>query len=273
MRVLFMGRKPAASVALRHMVDRGWDVVAVVAPQHPAESSTETYWRPLLRDTARELGIPVVSDTLVNMALNAGDGMLPGGQNLNDLDLVLSFLFWKKIHKPVIDAARIGCFNFHPAPLPEYRGRRGYNFAILEGEPEYGASCHWVSERFDEGDLVEVRRFPIGLRETAYSLEQKTTRVLLEIFDDFVAKVASGAAVAKTPQGPGRSATKRELLEAMRVVSSDSPEHLERKVRAFWYPPHHGAYVEIGGRRYTLVDDETLEALGRYLHGSRERPF
>lgn len=273
MKVLFMGRKPEASLALRHLVDTGFDVVAVVAPLHPLESSTATFWRPLLRDTARELGLPVIQDEVIYQVLAEGGGVLPTGQSLRGLDLVISFLFWKKIRKPLIELPKIGCFNFHPAPLPKFRGRRGYNFAILEDETEYGASCHWVTDQFDEGALVEVRRFPIAPRETAFSLEQKTMRVMLEMFKDLVARVGAGADLPKIPQGSGRSATKQEMLAAMRVDPGEAPELLDRRVRAFWYPPHHGAYMEIGGRKYTLVDEETLNLLGRYLHGSRKKPY
>ena len=36
----------------------------------------------------------------------------------------------------------------------------------------------------------------------------------------------------------------------------------ERRVRAFWYPPYEGAYVEAGGTRYAVVSKEVLDALG-----------
>jgi len=273
MKALFMGRKPAASAALRHLVDVGVEVVAVVAPLHPSESSMATFWRPLLRDTAQELGIPVAHDQAIYDALASRGGVLPSGQRIDDIDLVLSFLFWKKIEKPLIAVPRLGCFNFHPAPLPEFRGRRGYNFAILEQHAEYGASVHWVSERFDEGDLVEVRRFPIAPHETAFSLEQRTMPVLFEMFTDFIARVKAGQPIERRPQGKGQSATLEQMRAAMRIDLSESPELMERRVRAFWYPPHHGAYLEIGGKRFTLVDDETLNLLGRFLHHSREKPY
>ncbi|MFA6034204.1 MAG: methionyl-tRNA formyltransferase, partial [Myxococcota bacterium] len=61
LKIIFMGRKPAASVALRRLVDRGVEVVAVVAPLHPEQPVDSTFWRPLLRNTAKELGIPVVT--------------------------------------------------------------------------------------------------------------------------------------------------------------------------------------------------------------------
>ena len=194
-------------------------------------------------------------------------GRISGG-----IDLVLSFLYWKRIRRSLIDLPRVGCFNFHPGPLPEFRGRRGYNFAILDAVPEYGASCHWVAEEIDEGDLVEVRRFPVGAHETALSLESRTMRVLVEMFDDFIARVTAGIEVPRRPQGAGRSVSRGQMLAAMRADLTEAPDELERKIRAFWYPPHHGAYVEVGGRKYTLVDEETLSRLGRFLHGSRSKP-
>lgn len=261
MRVIFLGRKPAASAALESLVRRGAEVVAVVAPM---EADPAPHWRPLLQDTAAQLGLPVVRDEELYAAL-----ALPGdqpGPRLERIDLVISFLFWRRIRGPLIQLPALGCFNFHPAPLPMFRGRRGYNFAILEGEPEYGASAHWVSEGFDEGDLVEVRTFPIIEGETALSLERRTMGVMLDMFDDFIDLVASGRPIPRTPQGNGRSATKVELLAAMEVLPTDTAEVVARKARAFWYPPHHGAHITIGGRTFTLVDDEILEQLGRKYH-------
>jgi len=50
---------------------------------------------------------------------------------LEGLDLVLSFLFSKRTHAPLIELPRLGCLNFHPAPLPDLRGVGSYNVAIL----------------------------------------------------------------------------------------------------------------------------------------------
>ena len=272
LKIIFMGRKPAASVALRRLVDRGVEVVAVVAPLHPEQPVDSTFWRPLLRNTAKELGIPVVTDEKLYECLAHPDGEECRKLRINDLDLVVSFLFWKKIRKSLIEAPRLGCFNFHPAPLPEFRGRRGYNFAILEGSEEYGATVHWVDEGIDTGDVVEVRRFKIAQLETAFSLEQRTMALMLEMFDDFIEGVIVGNRISRIPQGPGKSATKKEMLDASVVQFDDDPELISRKARAFWYPPHSGATIEIGGKKFTIVDEETLSRLGRFMHGSRDKP-
>jgi len=256
-----MGRKPASCEALWHLIDRGVEVAAVVAPA----PMKDTIGGLRLSDAAADLRLPVVSadriyDVLAGRSTNADI-------DLGRIDLVLSFLFWRRIERPLIDLPRIGCFNFHPAPLPGFRGRRGYNFAILEGCTEYGASVHYVADTLDTGDLVSVRTFPVAPDETALSLERKTLRLLVGMFGEFVDGVCAGAPIPRTPQGPGRSATKEEMLAAARIRPDDAEPVVARKVRAYWYPPYEGATVDVQGRRFTLVDREILADVGRLVHG------
>jgi methionyl-tRNA formyltransferase len=57
------------------------------------------------------------------------------------------------------------------------------------------------------------------------------------------------------PQGEGRYVDRAEF-ESLRVVRPG--DDLERKLRAFWHPPHPGAVLEVDGRRLTLVDERLL---------------
>ena len=121
-----------------------------------------------------------------------------------DVDVVISFLFWKLIREPLVTLGRIGCLNFHPAPLPDLRGLGGYNVAILEGMREWGVSCHFVDESFDTGDLVEVERFPIDPDSaTAFSLDLESQERLLGLFQRVMGMAMAGEELPRTPQGPG----------------------------------------------------------------------
>ena len=128
--------------------------------------------------------------------------------------------------------------------------------AILEGRDEWGVSCHFVDERFDTGDLVEVERFPIDSGgETAFSLDLASQERLLELFQRVMTRALAGEELPRTPQGEGRYVTRKEFDELRRVRPGDD---LERKLRAFWYPPHPGAVIELDGRLLTLVDERLL---------------
>jgi methionyl-tRNA formyltransferase len=193
-------------------------------------------------------GLQLVSERELYDAAGRGD--------LDGVDLVVSFLFWNRIREPLISLGRIGCINLHPAPLPDLRGVGGYNVAILEGRTEWGVSCHFVDDTIDTGDLVEVERFPIDpAGETALSLDVLSQERLLALFQRVVGRALAGEALPREPQGEGRYVS-REELEWLRVVREG--DDLERKLRAFWYPPWPGAVIDVAGRRLTLVDERLL---------------
>jgi methionyl-tRNA formyltransferase len=236
-----MGKSKRSAVrALDWLVERGVEVVAVVAPE-PDRWTREPQRLDL---AARRHDLRLVGDA--DLYANP-----PG-----DVDLVISFLFWKLIREPLISLGRIGCLNFHPAPLPDFRGLGGYNIAVLEGLAEWGVSCHFVDERFDTGDLVEVQRFTIDPdAHTSFSLDVETGNHLVALFRSVIERTLAGAELPRTPQSEGRYVS-REDFERLRVVRPG--DDLDRKLRAFWYPPYPGAVLEVDGRRLTLVDERLL---------------
>jgi methionyl-tRNA formyltransferase len=236
-----MGKSKRSAVrALDVLVARGVEVAAVVAP----EPDRWTRAPQRLDLAARRHGLALVSD-----------GELYA-RPPEDVDLVVSYLYWRLIREPLLSLGRIGCLNFHPAPLPDFRGLGGYNVAVLEGLREWGVSCHFVDERFDTGDLVEVERFPIDPgAHTAFSLDLESGERLVGLFERVIDRALAGEELPREPQGPGRYIS-REDFEALRVVGPG--DDVGRKLRAFWYPPHPGAVVEVEGRRLTLVDDALL---------------
>ena len=262
MRIIFMAKdKPSAHAALRSLVEAGDEIVAAVVPDGSP-----------LAGAATAYGIRVATDESLYGAVSganvlAGDGTAAGAgpdPSLEDIDLVVSFLFWRKIRQPLIDLPRIGCLNFHPAPLPDLRGLGGYNAAILDNLSAYGVSAHFVDADLDTGDLVRVDRFPIDARrETARSLEQKSQERLVTLFEEVMAAARRDRALPRQPQGEGRYIGRKEFEEMRKIQAMDSPAVIERKIRAFWYPPYPGATIELGGRTYTVIDDERLADIAR----------
>jgi methionyl-tRNA formyltransferase len=255
MNVVFMGKHKRSAVrALAWLVEQGCDVRAVVAPE-PDELTVAEQRLDLVADRH---GLTLASDEQLYAAIERPDD---GAVDLRDVDLVLSFLFWRRIRAPLIALPRVACLNFHPAPLPDMRGLGGYNVAILEGWREWGVSAHVVDEDLDTGDLVAVDRFPIDPDvETALSLDLQSQERLFALFRRVIDALRAGEELPRTPQGEGRYVSREEFERLRRLRPGDD---VARKVRAFWYPPHPGATVEFEGRALTLVDEDLLAELAR----------
>jgi len=257
MNVLLLAKHKRSAVrALETLVTRGLDVRGVVA----ASPAGDEHSSQRIDEAAGRLGVPMLGE-------HEAYGLA------GEVDVAISFLYPRLIREPLISGPALGCLNFHPAPLPDMRGLGGYNVAVLEGFSEWGVSAHFVDERFDTGDLVEVRRFPIDPEtETAWSLDLRSQEELLAVFREVVATLAAGGELPRKPQGEGRYVS-REDLEALRRTPPDaSPDEIERRIRAFWYPPWPGATIERDGRTYTLVDEARLAEVARALRDSGEVP-
>jgi len=262
-----MGKHKRSVVGgLEHLLATGWEVVAVVAP--PADDRASEMQR--LDFAAERAGLPLVSDDDLYAAIADPAG---AAVDLTAIDAVFSFLFWKRIRSPLIELGTKGCLNFHPAPLPDMRGLGGYNVAILEDWPEWGVSAHFVDGEFDTGELVRVDRFPIDrARETALSLDFRSQRKLLDLFRWTTDELAAGRKLQRTAQGGGRYVTRAEF-EALRAVRLDDPPDLTaRRIRAYWYPPHDGATLELDRQTVTLLDRGLLAEVAEAYRDAGVQP-
>jgi methionyl-tRNA formyltransferase len=249
-KAVFMGKcKRSAARSLEWLLDQGCEVAAVVSAQ-PDDLTVEEQ---RLDRVAERHGLPLVDDTGLYEAIADPSG---SELDLEGVDMVLSVLFWKRIREPLISLGRLGCLNFHPAPLPDVRGLGGYNMAVLEALDEWGVSCHFVDEQFDTGELVQVDRFPIDPdAATAWSLDVDSQEHLFDLFTAVVGRVLAGEDLPRSPQGEGRYISGDEMYAQRRIEPGDD---VGRKLRAFWYPPWPGAVVEVEGRELTVADDALL---------------
>ena len=253
---ILMGRKPGAGEALEYLISSGINVLLVVA------SKNETF-KGCLAEIAKRNNIPVhYNDKELYKMIEANDSFI------KDVDLVISYLYLQRIKNPLIALGKRGCVNFHPAPLPDYKGRAGYNTAILDMKDSFGVSSHFIdSEEFDEGPIIKVTRFALDKNnETAFSLEKKAQGALIALFKEVIPLFQNGDEIKVIKNEGGLSLTGKEL-EKLKIVDlqKDSAEEIDRKIRAFFFPPYSGAKVVVGEREFTLINDEILEKISKKL--------
>ncbi|UTA55536.1 phosphoribosylglycinamide formyltransferase [Lysobacter soli] len=67
--------------------------------------------------------------------------------------------------------------NIHPSLLPKYPGLRTHARAIADGEPEHGASVHFVIPELDAGAVVAQARVPVRPGDDADALAARVLEV------------------------------------------------------------------------------------------------
>lgn len=247
MKMLFMGRKSYAAEMLAWSVEKGIEVVGVVTDSHFSNSPT--------MKMAKSLGLSIISlkEAEENFRYNSGYA-----------DLVISYLYWEKIKEPLISMPTLGCINFHPAILPDWRGTAGYNIAILNKLTEWGATAHYVDKSIDTGGIIKVFKFNFDFREeTAFSLEEKTQKIQQDLYKSTILDVLEKGNLVSIKQSKNEGTyISRKQMEEMKKIDIKKDD-IDLKIRAFWFPPYTGAFLQINGKKYTLINSDILKQLAK----------
>ena len=106
---------------------------------------------------------------------------------LQDADWICLAGFMKLMPALVLDAHPRRVLNIHPALLPKFGGKGMYGMHVHEaviaaGEAESGCTVHFVSEAYDEGDIVLQSTCPVFLGDTAEDLAARVLKLEHETY-------------------------------------------------------------------------------------------
>jgi methionyl-tRNA formyltransferase len=111
-------------------------------------------------------------------------------KKLGKFELGISYCYPKKISKSLLSIPKKGFVNYHPGPLPEYKGPSEYENAIKNKESKWGVTVHHMNEDFDSGKIIQVNHF--DLHESANSIEELgaiSHYFLFNLFKDTIKKI------------------------------------------------------------------------------------
>ncbi len=175
---------------------------------------------------------------------------LPVKEPQTGWDVIVSYRSPWIVPAWLLATARVAAINFHPAP-PEYPGIGCTNFALYEGAAEYGVTAHHMAPAVDTGNIIAVRRFPVGADETVLSLTTRCYAVMFELFEQLLDALVVQAALPKSAERWARKPFTRQELDALCAIDPNmSKEEMRRRIRATTYPGMPGASVTIAGERF-----------------------
>jgi len=131
-RIVFMGTPDFAVESLRALVENQYHVVGVItAPDKPAGRGRKFTEPPAVKSYAVSVGLPVLQpEKLKNPEFLEELEALKA-----DLQIIVAF---RMLPEVVWSMPPMGTFNLHGSLLPQYRGARPLNWAVINGETPIG---------------------------------------------------------------------------------------------------------------------------------------
>ncbi len=225
-RVVLVAEEAAGLRTLRLLERRGWDIDAVVTSSRGSGAGAT------VADAARSCGLCVLAPQA------AAEAAFADVVRAHRVDLLLNVHSLVVIHRDVVATPRVGSFNLHPGPLPEYAGLNVPSWAIFNGERRHGVTLHWMTASVDAGPIAWSRRFPIERSDTGISLFIRCVRMGLPLIERLLQCVESGTRIPRRAQ----DLAERRFFGARppndgRVSWSDTAHRIADFARASDYRP------------------------------------
>ncbi|MBC7892282.1 MAG: methionyl-tRNA formyltransferase, partial [Sphingobacteriaceae bacterium] len=199
-----MGTPDFAVASLRHLVEAGCQVVAVItAPDKPAGRGHHLQ-QSAVKQYAASVGLPVLQPEKLKNA-----EFLEELQSYHaDLQVVVAF---RMLPEVVWAMPPLGTFNLHASLLPQYRGAAPINWAIINGETETGVTTFFIRQEIDTGPLLFQETEPIHPDDTAGTLHDR----LMQHGAALVLKTVQAIEAGEYPDLPQSEA--RDLKKAPKI--------------------------------------------------------
>ena len=251
MRIVLHGQQAFGQQVLERLLAQGENVVAVCTAPDRKQRPPDP-----VKQLAVERGLPVhqpaswkTPEALALMQSFRADVCM--------MAYVLLF-----VPSPVLNAPRLGSFQYHPSLLPMHRGPSSINWPIANGETQTGLSIFWPDDGLDEGpillqktcdigpddtlgDVYFKRLFPLGVEAMMAALEMVKLGTAPHIQQDL-------------PQGSYESWFGRPQAE---LDWRQAVERVYNIIRAG--NPQPGAWSRHNGRELTLFDVRKVAGAGR----------
>ena len=76
-------------------------------------------------------------------------------------DVLLSAAYPQILGKGTLKIADRGSVNFHPSPLPRFRGAHPHYWCLATGDETGGVTAHYMTTKVDCGDIIAQRTFDL----------------------------------------------------------------------------------------------------------------
>lgn len=172
-------------------------------------------------------------------------------------DIIFCFGWSNLIKKELLTLAPMGVVGFHPAALPQNRGRHPLIWALALGLKQSASTFFFMDEGADTGDILSQEYFDILYEDDAKSLYDKVTSVALKQIEDFLPKLQNNS-FQRIKQNHNKANTWRKRgKNDGKIDFRMTANAIYNLVRALT-KPYVGAYIEYKGEEISVWKVEEI---------------
>ena len=160
-------------------------------------------------------------------------------------ELIFCFGWSRLLSAELLAIPPRGVIGYHPALLPQNRGRHPIIWALALGLKETGSTFFYMDQSADSGDILSQHHIPITPDDDAGTLYRRLTETALDQITEFLPLLGNGVA-PRIPQDSAFASTwrKRNFSDG-RIDWRMPADAIHNLVRAL-APPYSGATVRRG---------------------------
>jgi UDP-4-amino-4-deoxy-L-arabinose formyltransferase/UDP-glucuronic acid dehydrogenase (UDP-4-keto-hexauronic acid decarboxylating) len=228
MKILLAAEEAAGVQTLKAIQASGHELVAVLTSSEQDSSMRGA----TVATVAQNLGLPVLA------AKRVKDPLFANEVSQMSVDILLNVHSLYIIKAPVLEAVKVGAFNLHPGPLPDYAGMNAPSWAIFNNEKQHGVTLHWMTAGIDEGTIAYQELFDLNDKDTGLSVSTKCVRLGIQMIQTLLATLHEDPArIPKLSQDFSKRRYFGLKTPFERIQWEMGADQLERFVRASDYYP------------------------------------
>lgn len=235
MKTVLIGAVQFSRACLAHLIRIGAPPIGVVSSQNTGINSD--YCR--LDDLCEGAKIPFHATEDVNSAETVA------WLRVCAPDVIFCFGWSRLLHAELLAVPLRGVVGYHPALLPQNRGRHPIIWALVLGLEETGSTFYFMDEGADTGDILSQRRIAIAPDDDAGTVYSGLTDIALTQIEEFLPRLADGTAPRQRQDNAIASTWRKRGAADGRIDWRMPTAGVHNLVRGL-APPYPGATVRRG---------------------------
>lgn len=176
MRIVFIGSVYFSKITLLELISQKVNVVGIITK---SESQFNSDFEDLTT-IAQKFDIPYKIVRDINHENNIQ------WINQQKPDIIFCFGWSSLLKKEILNLSPMGVLGYHPALLPQNKGRHPLIWAKVLGLEKTGSTFFFMDEGADTGDILSQKEFSILFEDDALSLYNKMINTALKQIHEFI---------------------------------------------------------------------------------------